>query len=64
MVIDPVCHKLVFEEKAAGSSMYMGETHYFCSDHCKKSFDKEPGGYISGECDNKDSGGHCGACGH
>jgi Cu+-exporting ATPase len=38
MDIDPVT--------AAGTSEYKGETYYFCSLGCKKSFDKEPEKYL------------------
>jgi len=39
MDIDPVT--------AAGTSEYKGQTYYFCSLGCKKSFDKEPEKYLS-----------------
>jgi Cu+-exporting ATPase len=32
---------------AAGTSEYKGQTYYFCSLGCKKSFDKEPEKYLS-----------------
>jgi Cu+-exporting ATPase len=31
---------------AAGTSEYKGQTYYFCSLGCKKSFDKEPKKYL------------------
>jgi Cu+-exporting ATPase len=31
---------------AAGTSEYNGETYYFCSLGCKKSFDKDPEKYL------------------
>lgn len=46
---DPVCGMDVdrAEAKAAGrTSQYRGTTYYFCSDHCKKQFDKEPAKYL------------------
>jgi Cu+-exporting ATPase len=33
-------------ETAAGTSEYKGETYYFCSMGCKRSFDKDPEKYI------------------
>jgi Cu+-exporting ATPase len=33
---------------AAGQSEYKGQTYYFCSMGCKKSFDKEPEKYVGG----------------
>jgi YHS domain-containing protein len=36
----------VKEAVAAGrKSDFAGSAHYFCSDDCKKQFDKEPGKY-------------------
>jgi len=45
-VHDPVCHMDIDPATAAGKSEYKGETYYFCSLGCKKSFDKEPDKYI------------------
>jgi len=28
--------------KAAGKSEHKGTTYYFCSDHCKRTFDSNP----------------------
>ena len=47
--IDPVCGMEVdrAKAKAAGrTSQYREATYYFCSDHCKKQFDKEPAKYL------------------
>jgi len=44
--IDPVCDMEVTPETAAGKSEYQGQTYYFCSPGCKKSFDKEPEKYM------------------
>ncbi len=46
MVTDPVCKMKIEESKAAGSSVYKGETYYFCALSCKQKFDKEPEKYI------------------
>jgi Cu+-exporting ATPase len=35
----------VTPETAAGKSEYQGQTYYFCSLGCKKTFDKEPEKY-------------------
>jgi YHS domain-containing protein len=43
---DPVCDMDVAPETAAGTSEYNGQTYYFCSLGCKKSFDKEPEKYL------------------
>jgi Cu+-exporting ATPase len=45
-VHDPVCGMDIDPETAAGSSEYKGQTYYFCSPGCKKSFDKDPEKYI------------------
>ncbi len=37
----------VREERAAATSTYGGKTYYFCSEYCKKEFDKDPGKYLS-----------------
>ena len=45
---DPICGMDVDEKRAAAAgrtSEYKGSTYYFCSDGCKKDFDKEPGKY-------------------
>lgn len=46
MAKDPVCGMEVDEKKPAGKSEYNGQTYYFCSPGCKKSFDKEPKKYV------------------
>ena len=46
---DPVCGMDVEKAKAktAGrTSQYQGNTYYFCSDHCKKEFDKNPAAFL------------------
>jgi Cu+-exporting ATPase len=46
-VHDPVCGMDIDPTTAAGTSGYKGQTYYFCSPGCKKSFDKDPEKYIS-----------------
>lgn len=46
---DPVCGMQIKKKKAAGTSEYRGKTYYFCSDHCKGAFEKEPAKYTKGE---------------
>lgn len=48
MYKDPVCGMDVDPKTAAGKSEYKGQTYYFCSPGCKKSFDNDPEKYISG----------------
>jgi Cu+-exporting ATPase len=51
-VHDPVCGMDIDPATAAGTSEYKGQTYYFCSLGCKKSFDKEPEKYLG------NTGGH------
>jgi Cu+-exporting ATPase len=46
-VHDPVCGMDIDPATAAGTSEYKGQTYYFCSPGCKKSFDKDPEKYLS-----------------
>jgi Cu+-exporting ATPase len=43
---DPVCAMTVDPANAAGSSEYGGRTIYFCSPHCKTTFDANPAMYV------------------
>ena len=45
-VKDPVCGMDIDRATADGKSEYKGQTYYFCSLGCKKSFDKEPEKYL------------------
>ena len=59
MAKDPVCGMQVDEKTAAGKSEYKGQTYYFCSPGCKKSFDKEPEKYVNKIQEKADEhGGH------
>ena len=44
-VRDPVCGMMIDPADAAGSSIYKGETIYFCNPSCKKKFDADPEKY-------------------
>ncbi len=39
---DPVCGMQVDQEKTAATSVYKGNTYYFCNPGCKAHFDKDP----------------------
>jgi Cu+-exporting ATPase len=56
MAKDPVCGMDLDEKTAAGKSEYKGQTYYFCSAGCKKSFDKEPEKYVGKK--QEEHGGH------
>lgn len=47
MFKDPICGMEVDPKTAAGKSEYQGQTYYFCSNGCKKAFDKEPQKYVN-----------------
>lgn len=46
MAKDPVCGMQVEEQMAAATSVYQGETYYFCAKACKTVFDRNPTKYI------------------
>lgn len=46
---DPVCNMEVSDITKAPSEEYKGKTYYFCSEHCKKAFKKDPNSYIQTE---------------
>ena len=45
-VHDVVCGMDIDPATAAGKSEYKGQTYYFCSPGCKRSFDKDPEKYL------------------
>jgi YHS domain-containing protein len=47
MVKDPVCGMMIDPKTAAGTSVYQGQTYYFCSMGCKTEFDKSPQKFTS-----------------
>jgi Cu+-exporting ATPase len=47
MAIDPVCKMEVKEAEAAATSVYKGNTYYFCAVGCKNAFDANPEKYLS-----------------
>ena len=59
-VHDPVCHMDILIAAAAGSSTHEGETYYFCSPGCKRSFDKEPQKYAGKSATSHSGGAHHG----
>ena len=44
--VDPVCKMRVRKDHAAAVSEYGGKNYYFCAQHCKQEFEKNPGNYI------------------
>ncbi len=51
--IDPVCGMQVDPAKAAAKSEYKGTTYYFCSEHCKKTFDANPEAVLKKQAQKK-----------
>ena len=48
MAIDAVCQQEVEESQAIRDGLYSefdGEFYYFCSDHCRREFERHPAGY-------------------
>ncbi len=45
MAKDPVCGMEVDPKFAAGKTVHKGQTYYFCSPECKKTFEKNPEKY-------------------
>jgi Cu+-exporting ATPase len=50
----------VNEKQAAGTSIYLGKTYYFCSGGCKASFDRDPEKYSKGSSKSEDHASHHG----
>ncbi len=44
--VDPICKMSIDPAKAAASVEQAGETYYFCSEHCKEEFSKDPEKYL------------------
>lgn len=44
--IDPVCEMKVNPLNPPAKTLYHGRTYYFCSELCKRLFEREPGKYI------------------
>ncbi len=45
--IDPVCGMEVEEGPGAITLEYKGKTYYFCSNGCKRAFEKDPEGVLA-----------------
>lgn len=46
-VLDPVCGMTIDPKTAAGTSVYHGQTVYFCGLGCKRAFDKDPAKFVT-----------------
>lgn len=45
MAVDVVCGMTIDEKGAAAQAEYKGQTFYFCSADCKRSFEQDPEQY-------------------
>lgn len=48
MVKDPVCGMQVDEQMAMATSVYQGQTYYFCGKACQAAFEQQPESYVGG----------------
>jgi Cu+-exporting ATPase len=62
MALDPVCNMEVDPRNAEWVSEYRGVRYYFCSEGCKRAFEKAPDMFISGGHAHH-MGGGCSCCG-
>src|SRR3990172_13047358 len=46
MAVDPVCGMTVDEKTAAGRSIYLGQSYYFCSTYCLQEFEADPAKHV------------------
>jgi len=60
MAMDPICGMTVNENTAQLKSEFDGQTYYFCSPGCKRSFDKEPQKYAGKSATSHSGGAHHG----
>jgi YHS domain-containing protein len=58
--MDPICGMTVNEKTAQLKSEFDGQTYYFCSPGCKRSFDKEPQKYAGKSATSHSGGAHHG----
>ncbi len=48
---DPVCGMTTHDAQAFLHHTYQGKTYYFCSEHCKEKFERDPAQYLKPEMD-------------
>ena len=47
MIKDPVCGMTLEPEKASGQMAHAGNTYYFCSEQCQRTFQENPQRYAT-----------------
>jgi len=55
-VKDLVCGMTIDPQTAVATSVYKGQTYFFCARGCKVAFDKDPEKYISGQSEAEHGG--------
>lgn len=55
-VKDPVCDMEIIDIKKASSKEYKGNLYYFCSEYCKKKFEKDPASFAAEKAPQHDEG--------
>lgn len=56
MVIDPVCGMKIDASKAAASTVYDGQSYYFCCMECKRRFEVDPEAFLGREIHTSQAG--------
>lgn len=56
-VHDEVCGMDFEEDRAAAKVDFQGTTYFFCSDHCRSTFEADPGKYAGAPDDSEPAGG-------
>lgn len=46
-VTDPVCGMTFEQHKAVAKVEYMGTTYYFCTEACRRTFERDPRRYAA-----------------
>ncbi|HYI23960.1 MAG TPA: YHS domain-containing protein [Thermomicrobiales bacterium] len=53
-VTDPVCGMSLDSSQAVAQSRYEGQAYYFCSEECRKLFEKNPKEYLKSQVPDSD----------
>jgi Cu+-exporting ATPase len=53
--IDPVCGMTVVPGESAGTASYRGRDYWFCSEHCRERFERDPASFLAAPPDARQS---------